>query len=127
LHACTTSSPCFIILGSHAFLQKGITKYFDKEDDLPKLLEEETEDDDDKNNSDTAVDDFVEQSMERVLQDQEEGEIDDTTEESENLEKDKEAVIWFAKLKPLIDHIQEVNYTLLLVLGTISSLDEMMI
>ena len=36
-----------------------------------------------------------------------------TKEEKENVKKDKETVIWLAKLKPLIYHIQTIDFTLI--------------
>ena len=71
---------------------------------------------------------LVEQTVERVVYDQEE-----MLDEDQNVEEDEKnnlpvkEVVWFAKLKTLIDHVREVSASLIWVLGTALSLDEMMI
>ena len=46
----------------------------------------------------------------------------------ENVSQENESpTVWFSKLKPMIDHMREVSFSLVYILGTILSLDEMMI
>lgn len=40
---------------------------------------------------------------------------------------DETTKVWFHKLQSFIDHVQEVSFQLIFVLGTLLSLDEMMI
>lgn len=80
---------------------------------------------------------LVEVVMERVQRDQEDAEMIETSEDkdNDNVEDNKEqeeqeqtaTIIWFLKLRPSIDHVREVSFSLIFTLGTILSFDEMMI
>ena len=73
-------------------------------------------------------DDLMEITMERIQRNQEE-ELESKSEEEEEDEVSKESkkVVWFEKLKFLITHVREISYLLVFILGTVLSLDEMMI
>lgn len=106
-------------------------------------IEENAEEDDDDGGEelmDEMVDEnstrddsvMVEQDMERVQMDQEEETVstsEEKEEESKASENDneKDGDTWFSKLKPLVDHVRDVSFELVFILGTILSLDEMMI
>ena len=77
-------------------------------------------------------------TVERIQRDQEEDEGSENDEEEndtvdadivdENVSQENESpTVWFSKLKPMIDHMREVSFSLVYILGTILSLDEMMI
>ena len=67
--------------------------------------------------------------MERVQQYQvgELNESDIKIDKIDDTQKEAKRVVWFNKLRPLLDPIQAVNFTLITVLGMLLSLDEMMI
>ena len=95
-------------------------------------------DDDDAVDGDGDEDDdvLVEQQFERVQREQMEAETEEETNDdddtntgisSEDTQQNQEQTIWFSKLKPLIDHVRDVSFSLVHILGTFLSLDEMMI
>ena len=85
-----------------------------------KIVEEEVADDDDFENE---SDSFVEVRTERVQREQQAQNNDDNERELTN----NNNKMWFDKLQYLIEHVRSVNYNALFILGTILSLDEMMV
>ena len=83
--------------------------------------DEDVGDDDFDNDSDG----FVEMRTERVQREQQQ-QVNEEEEEEEELTHNKNKV-WFDKLQFLIDHVRSVNSNCLFVLGTILSIDEMMV
>ena len=85
--------------------------------------------------------DCIETTIERVQHDQEElmmeerdqEEQEEENESSENgideevKEGNKKKDYWFEKVKPFMDHFREVSITMVLILGTLLSFDEMMV
>ena len=93
-----------------------------------------TSDDDQKAPVDKDSDELVEIGLDRVQAEQETfGSNQDVEEENfeEEEELDSEEIesreLWYSKLTFFIDHVREVSYSLIHVLGTFLSLDEMMI
>ena len=82
--------------------------------------------DDIDNSENTIIDNLVEQSMERVQRDQEELESEENTDANQTVDVDTKRV-WFYKLEVLINHIRDVSCSLIHILGSFLSLDEMMI
>ena len=58
-----------------------------------------------------------------------EGEDDGNGEENEQQEEQEQTAptVWFLKLKPLIDQVREVSFSLIFTFGAVISLDEIMI
>ena len=93
---------------------------------------EDIDSDEEKEEKEDDADDLMEQNMERVQQDQEEDgseTVDGETVKDKVEEKkiDETTKVWFHKLQSFIDHVREVSFQLIFVLGTLLSLDEMMI
>ena len=88
-------------------------------------IPDNTYDDDDNvdGGDDEEDEELVEQGLERVQREQEEELVDDESQE-DNEETTK---VWFEKIQHLVDHVREVSYSLIHILGTFLSLDEMMI
>ena len=83
-------------------------------------------DTDDIDNSENNMDHLVEQSMERVQQDQVESESKENSNQNQTVDTDNKRV-WFYKLEVLINHTRDVSCLLIHILGSFLSLDEMMI
>ena len=85
---------------------------------------------DDEIDDSTVNDAPVEQSTERIVADQEEemqqqgrNELDD----GEHIASEEEVQVWFNKIQPLVDHFRAVTFSIVFVLGTLLSFDEMMV
>ena len=74
-------------------------------------------------------DSLIEQTVERVQNDQETAAEDSTTSGDGNDDQsaNSDVSMWFHKLQPLVDHVRQVSFDLVFILGTLLSLDEMMI
>ena len=87
---------------------------------------DEIDDDDD--------DEMFDEANERVQQDQEEEVLDKDDVDPQNLvdaanirKAEESTKVWFHKLQFLVNHVREVSFDIIFVLGTLLSLDEMMI
>ena len=85
---------------------------------------------DDEIDDSTVNDGPVEQSTERIVADQEEemqqqgrNELDD----GEHIASEEEVQVWFNKIQPLVDNFRAVTFSIVHVLGTLLSFDEMMV
>lgn len=74
---------------------------------------------------DNAEDERVNVGLERIQRDQDE--IADDDEEVEDTTRQSSKKVWYTKLTGIIDHVRTVSKEFVYVLGTILSLDEMMI
>ena len=90
-------------------------------------IEPDEKDDDDD-------DEKLDQTVERVQQDQEEevlekndGDMPNLVNASKAKKAEESTKVWFHKLQFLVNHVREVSFDLTFVLGTLLSLDEMMI
>ena len=110
-------------------------------DSTPNPTSDTTQSDENDEDDEEVMEEIM---VERIQRDQEEDEDEDEDEGSENDEEedytiDAEIVdenvsqenesptVWFSKLKPMINHVREVSFSLVFILGTILSMDEMMI
>ena len=84
-------------------------------------MEDEFEGDQNNRNNDED-ESLVTGSIERVQREQEEGHAG-----GEYQQQDDEVEVWFDKVKPLVDHFREVSFSMIFILGTLLSFDEMMI
>ena len=90
-----------------------------------------TEDDEDDSNGNE--DDLHFATMERIVQDQLEQQheelenSEDKTAEQTNKKNEEEVKLWFDKVKPFINHFRAVSMAMVFTLGTLLSIDEMMI
>ena len=91
-----------------------------------------------RNDNDGDDDEFIEQSVEIIKKEQGDGDDkDDDTSEDEDDNRSEDAnedeskpankTVWFEIMQIVINHMREVNFHLIYVLGTILFLDEMMI
>ena len=82
---------------------------------------------------DSTVDDSpVEPSVERIVAHQERDLQQQNGEESEQSEdgriaNEEDIQVWFNKIKPLVDHFRNVTFSIVFILGTLLSFDEMMV
>ena len=79
------------------------------------------------NESETENEELVEQTIERVVRNQDDGDFFEEEQTEEEINLPVQEAVWFSKLKAIIDHTRAVSASLIWVLGTILSLDEMMI
>ena len=96
---------------------------------VSKPVTEDHENDDqiDLDNNDDE-EDLIELQIERVVRDQEEDAEEKKVSEEEVVdENEKKKVVWFDKIEPLVENVRKVSQKLILSLGTVLSLDEMMI
>ena len=64
--------------------------------------------------------------LDRVAREQESA-AGEEPEQEESEDEMKKREVWFEKLRPVIDHVRSVSQAMIFTLGTILSLDEMMI
>ena len=92
------------------------------------FLETENGVDDDLDDEDQ----LIELQLERVQRDQdhniqEDDDDDLVEEEQDSTAEDNQKLIWYQKVKPVVDHIRAKSCGLIFILGTFHALDEMMI
>ena len=81
-------------------------------------MEDELEGEDEQKDNDNET--LVTATVERVQKEQDE-------ENHEYLPQDNDVEVWFEKIKPLVDHVRDVSFSMVFILGTLLSLDKMMI
>ena len=99
------------------------------------IAESDDTEGDEVEDNDDEEEDLVDIGFERIQreQEQQEGEDDDGSEEDDGNESSNvsetstKKTVWYEKVQFLIDHVRDVSLSLIYVLGTIMSLDEMMI